>query len=58
MIIYQATWLHHMKQGNILNRQKVKNRLLSYYYTKDFIKYFEEYYKKGTVKVFNEEKKC
>ena len=47
MRIFFATWLFESNQGKSLNSKDVKNRLLSYYHTKEKKKQFISYVKKG-----------
>ena len=47
MKIFLATWLFESNQGVSLNRKNVKNRLLSYFHTKEKKRQFISYVKKG-----------
>jgi len=47
MKIYLATWLLEKSQGDSLTKAKSKNRLLSYFHTKEKEDQFQNYIKTG-----------
>lgn len=47
MKVYLATWLFEKTQGEALTNKKNKNRLLSYFHTKQKKEHFKKYVKTG-----------
>lgn len=48
MKVYLATWLFEVSQGQALTKKKKKERLLSYFHTKEKAELLPHYIKKGT----------
>lgn len=47
MRIFLATWLLEPQQGKVLTKKKYRDRLVSYFHTKEKEDQFKKYVKKG-----------